>query len=77
MYEGSVGIIGNGFVGNAIYTNLKNKTDCKVYDIDASKRKKCWVRISFELWRNYERRFFFHSSSAKQLLRLKKLNISK
>mgnify|MGYP003146083941 FL=1 len=37
MYEGSVGIIGNGFVGNAIYTNLKNKTDCKVYDIDASK----------------------------------------
>lgn len=28
-----IGIIGNGFVGNAIYQNFKDKVECKVYDI--------------------------------------------
>ena len=29
-----IGIIGNGFVGNALYQNLKNKLECKVFDIN-------------------------------------------
>jgi UDPglucose 6-dehydrogenase len=29
----TVGIIGNGFVGNAIYENLKNRIPTKIYDI--------------------------------------------
>jgi UDPglucose 6-dehydrogenase len=28
-----IGIIGNGFVGNAIYQNFKDKEICKVYDV--------------------------------------------
>jgi len=28
-----VGVIGNGFVGNAIYQNFKDKEICKVYDV--------------------------------------------
>ena len=28
-----IGIIGNGFVGNAIYQNFKDKVECKVYDV--------------------------------------------
>ena len=33
----SVGIIGNGFVGNAIYINLNDKVDIKVFDVDPNK----------------------------------------
>jgi UDPglucose 6-dehydrogenase len=29
----NIGIIGNGFVGNAIYQNFKDKLVCKVYDV--------------------------------------------
>ena len=29
-----IGIVGNGFVGNAIYQNVRDKVDTKVYDID-------------------------------------------
>ena len=29
-----IGIIGNGFVGNAVYQNLRDKVECKVYDVD-------------------------------------------
>lgn len=29
----TIGIIGNGFVGNAIYQNFKDKVLCKVYDV--------------------------------------------
>lgn len=32
-----IGIVGNGFVGNAIYQNLKNIYNVKVYDIDKNK----------------------------------------
>lgn len=32
-----IGIVGNGFVGNAIYQNLKNVFNLKVYDIDKNK----------------------------------------
>jgi len=28
-----IGIVGNGFVGNAIYQNFKDKVECKVYDV--------------------------------------------
>ena len=28
-----IGIIGNGFVGNAVYQNLRDKVECKVYDV--------------------------------------------
>ena len=30
----TVGIIGNGFVGNAIYQNVRDKVETKVYDVD-------------------------------------------
>ena len=30
----SVGIVGNGFVGNAIYQNVRDKVETKVYDVD-------------------------------------------
>jgi UDPglucose 6-dehydrogenase len=33
-----IGIIGNGFVGNAIYQNFKNKVVTKVYDVKEEKR---------------------------------------
>jgi len=33
----NIGIVGNGFVGNAIYQNLKNIYNVKVYDIDKNK----------------------------------------
>ena len=33
-----IGIIGNGFVGNAIYQNFKDKELVKVYDVREQKR---------------------------------------
>jgi UDPglucose 6-dehydrogenase len=33
----TVGIIGNGFVGNAIHQNLKDRVEVKVYDIDPNR----------------------------------------
>ena len=32
-----IGIVGNGFVGNAVYQNLRDKVSCKVFDIDKNK----------------------------------------
>ena len=32
-----IGIIGNGFVGNAVYQNLRDKVSCKVFDVDKNK----------------------------------------
>ena len=32
-----IGIIGNGFVGNAVYQNLRDKVKCKVYDVDRNR----------------------------------------
>ena len=32
-----IGIIGNGFVGNAVYQNLRDKVTCKVFDVDKNK----------------------------------------
>lgn len=32
-----IGIIGNGFVGNAVHQNLKDKVSCKVFDVDKNK----------------------------------------
>jgi UDPglucose 6-dehydrogenase len=32
-----IGIIGNGFVGNAVHQNFKDKVSCKVYDVDTTK----------------------------------------
>lgn len=29
-----IGIVGNGFVGNAVHQNLRDKIDCKVFDVD-------------------------------------------
>ena len=29
----TVGIVGNGFVGNAIYQNVRDKVETKVYDL--------------------------------------------
>lgn len=37
MLINKIGIVGNGFVGNAIYENLKNKFDVKVYDVNEQK----------------------------------------
>ena len=32
-----IGIIGNGFVGNAVYQNFRDKVICKVYDVDKNR----------------------------------------
>ena len=32
-----VGIIGNGFVGNAVYQNVRDKAETKVYDVDKNR----------------------------------------
>lgn len=32
-----IGIVGNGFVGNAVNQNLKDKVSCKVFDVDKNK----------------------------------------
>ena len=32
-----IGIVGNGFVGNAVYQNLRDKISCKVFDVDKNK----------------------------------------
>lgn len=32
-----IGIVGNGFVGNAVHQNLKNEVLCKVFDVDKNK----------------------------------------
>ena len=32
-----IGIVGNGFVGNAVYQNFRDKTQCKVYDTDKNR----------------------------------------
>ena len=33
----NVGIVGNGFVGNAVYQNLRDKVKCKVFDVDKNR----------------------------------------
>ena len=32
-----IGIVGNGFVGNAVYQNFRDKVTTKVYDVDKNK----------------------------------------
>ena len=32
-----IGIVGNGFVGNAVHQNFKDKVPCKVYDVDKTR----------------------------------------
>ena len=32
-----IGIVGNGFVGNAVYQNLRDRIKCKVYDVDKNR----------------------------------------
>ena len=32
-----IGIVGNGFVGNAVYQNLRDKVRCKVFDVDKNR----------------------------------------
>jgi nucleotide sugar dehydrogenase len=32
-----IGIVGNGFVGNAVHQNLKDKDECKVFDVDPNR----------------------------------------
>ena len=32
-----IGIVGNGFVGNAVYQNLRDKVECKVFDADKNR----------------------------------------
>lgn len=32
-----IGIVGNGFVGNAVHQNFKNEVLCKVFDVDKNK----------------------------------------
>ena len=33
----NVGIVGNGFVGNAVYQNLRDKVKTKIYDVDKNR----------------------------------------
>ena len=32
-----IGIVGNGFVGNAVYQNVRDKAPTKVYDVDKNR----------------------------------------
>ena len=32
-----IGIVGNGFVGNAVYQNLRDKVKTKIYDVDKNR----------------------------------------
>ena len=32
-----IGIVGNGFVGNAVYQNVRDKAPTKVYDVDPNR----------------------------------------
>ena len=32
-----VGIVGNGFVGNAVYQNFRDKVTTKVFDVDPNR----------------------------------------
>ena len=38
----TVGIVGNGFVGNAIYQNVRDKVETKVYDVDPLRSLNTW-----------------------------------
>ena len=35
--KATVGIIGNGFVGNAVYQNVRDKVETKIYDVDKNR----------------------------------------
>jgi len=35
--KGCIGIVGNGFVGNAVYQNVRDKAPTKVYDVDPNR----------------------------------------
>jgi len=35
--KATVGIIGNGFVGNAVYQNVRDKVETKIYDVDRNR----------------------------------------
>ena len=37
MNNVNVGIVGNGFVGNAVYQNLRDKVKTKIYDVDKNR----------------------------------------
>jgi len=37
MNNVNVGIVGNGFVGNAVYQNLRDKVPTKIYDVDKNR----------------------------------------
>ena len=37
MKNRTVGIVGNGFVGNAVYQNLRDKVKTKIYDVDKNR----------------------------------------
>jgi UDPglucose 6-dehydrogenase len=41
----NVGIIGNGFVGNALYENFRYRTPTRVYDIDSNKSKHTYEQV--------------------------------
>ena len=32
-----IGIVGNGFVGNAVYQNVRDKVETKIYDVDKNR----------------------------------------
>ena len=37
MNNVNVGIVGNGFVGNAVYQNLRDKVPTKIFDVDKNR----------------------------------------
>ena len=42
-----IGIVGNGFVGNAVYQNFRDKTKCKVYDVDKNRSLNSLGAVSY------------------------------
>ena len=45
-----IGIIGNGFVGNAIHQGLKEHFDVLVYDLDPEKKINTFARVNEALF---------------------------
>ena len=44
-----IGIIGNGFVGNAVYQNFRDKVSTKVYDVDKNRSINTFMKFLIKL----------------------------
>ena len=61
-----IGIVGNGFVGNAVYQNFRDKVTTKVYDVDKNMYASSTIHI---------KKFWILNNKYGLLIELKKLTI--